>query len=195
MSSENEWNCTICNSNESYPMMIIKCGHTFCEECLEHLKTCSICRTPFTILDCQPNFALVSGNKQPVKRNCNLDTKLKDLVRKIQVNLDVLVNQTVESIINQIDNQLIEYPKQTLYKCEIDNPSVELVSEVITLLSKYGLLVDFTDDLKNGLKENREKIILQIYLKNGKKYTTSSGTSNYLTNYLTNLGNVTSTNY
>lgn len=189
--SETEWICPICNCNDSYPMMIVKCGHTFCEDCLERLKNCSICRTPYTLIDCQPNFALVAGMKtQPVKRTCNLDIKLKDLVRKIQINLDCLVNKAIESIIEQIDKQLTEYPTRTLYQCEITSPSIEVVSRVIGVLTQYNLLVDFTDELKKILleDENCEKITISIFLKSVKKTNSVTGLSSLFSNLVGTSG-------
>lgn len=41
--------CPICIENEK--IMVIKCGHTFCYNCVINLENCSLCRKPINCLD------------------------------------------------------------------------------------------------------------------------------------------------
>jgi len=78
--SNDHFNCSICDErydeHDQRPM-IIRCGHTFCNECISKLVNCPNCRKPFEHAIC--NFVLkdmVTTNKELEK--CCQDERLQE---------------------------------------------------------------------------------------------------------------------
>lgn len=172
---KNNWNCQICDTNEYYPMMITKCGHTFCENCLKRLNVCPICRIPYLLYDCQPNYILVS-DKQPLNRNMNLDNELNDLCSKLQMIFKSKINNIVLEIVRHINKCLIEDPEKLIFEFNIISPTPELIYNLIKLFDPYGIYIHIKNNIINlPIDEYPDNIKIDIHYK--PKYNNSLNNS------------------
>ena len=96
-----KWLCSICQTEEHFPMMITNCGHTFCEDCLLNVESCPVCRMKFRQTDLQPNYILTS-DKQPIIRTRDLETRIKDLVKLKFQQFKSQVDEIIDTIIIQV---------------------------------------------------------------------------------------------
>ena len=155
------WSCTICNSDESFPMMIKLCGHTFCEDCLDNVQECPVCRMRFGTFDLQPNYYLYSGvngntsslngsgagagvNAQSDRRvRGSIDQKIKDLIRIKKEQINSHVNKIIETLVDQLHDQLLQSPELISYVCQLPkSTTVELLKLVDERLKRHGLLMN-----------------------------------------------------
>jgi len=183
----NTWLCGVCHSAEHFPMMITVCGHTFCEDCLNNVGVCPICRIEFSIYDCQPNYTLVKENGvQPVRRDFDIDTQIRDLVRIKNKQIKHQVNQVAKSILDQVHSGMIKEPEKSSYRCEIDgNIGSEILQLVQEKLESHGLVFIIDD-----VTEELIKITLKFKVKVKRRRPVSSGANN-----ITSTNTVPSTNY
>ena len=144
--SNNGWTCAICHTSKYYPMMIILCGHTFCEDCLQELTrkqaaNCPVCRVPFTPYDCQPNYALTSGkDRQPINRGDDLDTRLSDLVTMKMTQIRGLVKRLTSLLVDQLYEQTISAPDKIAYTCKIPSDTGSDILQIVKdKLYRYGI--------------------------------------------------------
>lgn len=142
---ENKWACTICHTNENFPLMIIICGHTFCEVCLNKLTNCPLCRVKFNYFDCQPNYSLAKNSGSPmVKREINIDQQIADIVRFKKAQVRSQTNMIFKRLIDQLNQKLIEEPMRLTYNCDIeagvDQDVLNLIQDKFT---NYGISIEF----------------------------------------------------
>lgn len=147
-----KWLCSICHTDGSFPMMITNCGHTFCEECLENVESCPVCRMNFHSFDLQPNYALVDGDKQPLSREFDLDARIKDLVRIKYHQIKSQVDEITKCLLDQLHEQLTQYPSRVIYTCLIKQDiSFDLMKRVRQRLLKYDLEIVNERDIERNL--------------------------------------------
>jgi hypothetical protein len=140
-------------------MMITKCGHSFCEDCLDKMESCPVCRTVFALTDCQPNYALVKNNarfnddpsKQPTRRTgLTLDQRLKELVKKRQNLLQSRVDGLIEKLLDQLQEKIEKKPDQSCYQCQLENLNPLVLRQINLQLEKAGLRAAVSKDTPNS---------------------------------------------
>lgn len=113
------WICQICEE-PNHPMIIVLCGHTYCELCLDRVDTCPSCRTGFNRSDLQSNWALIDSKSQPLKRpRRDPDRELQDTVTRRTLLVKSLINRMVQKISDQLARQTQADPMAIRHRCKV----------------------------------------------------------------------------
>lgn len=155
--NDKKWKCTICYEKNKYPM-ILQCGHTFCNECIEKINRCSLCNES-KILTIK-NFSLSElCGIQP-----NTDKYFDEMMNKI--------NNTISArniAINNYHNELIKIIFNTLVK-ELSNIGALESNFSFAIESKIIISSDTINELKFYINKfiNNNMITLTIMDYTGK---------------------------
>ena len=94
------WICSICSEPEQHPVMIVKCGHSFCEECLLKLESCPQCRCKYDKYDLQTNFALLSPDTKQRFSILSTDEKIDQLLAKREGLINLRIDKMISNLLD-----------------------------------------------------------------------------------------------
>ena len=170
-------------------MMIVKCGHTFCESCLSKIDKCAICRMFFDVSDCQPNFYVAGdrGRQDRVRPDTlvDLDTRLGDMSKSLCLAVKSRVNKVINSWLDSIEHQIHDNPETTFFVCQVSDPSLDLLSMVKKRIEPYGLCFDLSERMVRKISENPDQMIeVRVFYRmaDSKTGSVSSSAGNWITN-------------
>lgn len=145
MTNPINWNCSICTTNESFPMMIVLCGHTFCENCIKKINKCPICRISFNQFDLQPNYAVCSEQQEHARMNNeNLTISFQDFIRQQKNRFRSLVHTNLQHILHQLQTQ--STTESFNYICTLEPPHLSTI--IIISICKHLHVMGFKTEVK-----------------------------------------------
>jgi hypothetical protein len=144
------WLCSICQEQNQHPMMIVKCGHSYCEECLSQVSLCPQCRAPFDRYDLQTNYALFTAKTSERKQTMD-DQTVDEAVEAVLANRDRLlefrVQQVCKSVLKVIDEKITREPLSRVVVVSVPYNSRGVIAEAKRLLQQKGFQVRVTECL------------------------------------------------
>ena len=180
------WICQVCNDKTSCPMMIIKCGHTFCRDCLENVNRCPNCRMEFNSFDLQVNFALMTNQKQ-IRRleGRTVHATVERIIKIREKYLDINAEKITLTCLQTIEQQINESPLKEIFSVDLKDVKLTILKRIEQRLEKLNFSIQIAKYAVTGIQSQSDNYHLTISLPNidCKTDNTSPGINTYIINY------------
>jgi len=126
------WVCPICHQDQVHPMMIIVCGHSFCQGCLEQVTNCPECRQVFNLAQLKTNYSLMSKkSKSEVKVKRTLEERFENINKLHQQLIKQQTRELLELLLELLEKQMIKQTSLDHYSIIIDGDIDQVILEQI----------------------------------------------------------------